>query len=413
MNISIEKKISTLREQNKLNEIVKILLSENKKSPKNINILFQLAGIFRSIGDFNSALFYYDEVLKIEENFTPAYRMIGTMINHNQNRKYFKKLENLKNKYDLNINQRVDLYFALAKAYDDLGMNDESSNYYVKANKEKKIITKYNSSTHINHLNQIYEIFCNFDFENVQRINTTNKNVIFICGLPRSGSTLVENIISSHNQVYSGGELPYLQRIVKKFFVENNIVDKNKILSHCDDKKESLSSEYFRKISEHNILENTITDKSLANYRWIGLIKLFFNNAKIIICKRNYKSVLSSIYKNDFNSNYYNWTNDPKDIASYIKLYNKLINLWLNKFPNELFEIEYEELVEQREINIKKIIEYCDLDWDPNCIQFYKNKAPIKTASAYQARQPIYSSSVKPDKYLLEKIGITEDTWDI
>ena len=195
-------------------------------------------------------------------------------------------------------------------------------------------------------MNQIYEIFCNFDFEKVQRINTTNKNVIFICGLPRSGSTLVENIISSHNQVYSGGELPYLQRSVKKFFVENNIVDKNKILSHCDDKKELLSSEYFRKISEHNILVNTITDKSLANYRWIGLIKLFFNNAKIIICKRNYKSVLSSIYKNDFNSNYYNWTNDPKDIASYIKLYNKLINLWLNKFPNELFEIEYEELVE-------------------------------------------------------------------
>ena len=103
--------------------------------------------------------------------------------------------------------------------------------------------------------------------------------------------------------------MPYLQRSVKKFFVENNIVDKNKILSHCNVKKELLSNEYFRKISEHNILENTITDKSLANYRWIGLIKLFFNNAKIIVCKRNYKSVLSSIYKNDFNSNYYNWTN--------------------------------------------------------------------------------------------------------
>ena len=124
----IIKKISTLREQNKLNEVVEILLNENKKSPKNTNILFQLAGIFRSIGDFNSALFYYDEVLKIEENFTPAYRMIGTMINHNQNRKYLKKLENLKNKNDLNINQRVDLNFALAKAYDDLGLNDESSN---------------------------------------------------------------------------------------------------------------------------------------------------------------------------------------------------------------------------------------------------------------------------------------------
>ena len=124
-------------------------------------------------------------------------------------------------------------------------------------------------------------------------------------------SAIQENIVAKvEDQIISSYELK--NKIVTTLMLSNqplsqDNVDKNKILSHCNDKKELLSNEYFRKISEHNILENTITDKSLANYRWIGLIKLFFNNAKIIICKRNYKSVLSSIYKNDFNSNYYNW----------------------------------------------------------------------------------------------------------
>ena len=115
----IIKKISILREQNKLNEVVEILLNENKKIPKNINILFQLAGIFRSIGDFNSALSYYDEVLKIDENFTPAYRMIGTIINYKQNNKYLKKLEILKENNKLLKPQKIDLFFALGKAYED------------------------------------------------------------------------------------------------------------------------------------------------------------------------------------------------------------------------------------------------------------------------------------------------------
>ncbi len=231
--------------------------------------------------------------------------------------------------------------------------------------------------------------------------------------MPRSGSSLIENIISSHYKVYSGGELPYLQRNVKNFFVEKNILDQNKILDHLDSKKDLLGKKYFDDISKHNFTENILTDKSLANYRWIGLIKLFFNNPKIIICRRNYKTILSSIYKNDFNSSYYNWTNDVKDITNYIKLYNKVIDLWLNKFPKQIFEIDYENLITQRDINIKKLIEYCDLDWDPNCLLFHKNQAPIKTASAFQARQPIYTSSVKPNKYFLEKIGITEDSWDI
>ena len=240
-----------------------------------------------------------------------------------------------------------------------------------------------------------------------------NKKIIFLCGLPRTGSTLFENIIASHKEVYSGGELPYLNRLVKKYFANNNELNKDKILSALQNKDMQFVNEYFENLSTHNFSEDSITDKQLDNFRWIGLIKLFFPNSKIILCKRNPRSNAISIYKNNFNTPTYNWTNDPKDILCYFKYYNKIINIWKNKFPNELFEIEYEELVDKKDDIIKKIINNCELDWDPNCLLFYKNKSPIKTASAFQARQPIYNSSVNKDASLFKNIFSDKDLSNI
>ena len=122
------------------------------------------------------------------------------------------------------------------------------------------------------------------------------------------------------------------------------------------------------------------------------------------MCKRNYKANAVSIYKNSFSSGFYNWTNDPEDILNYIKYYNKFVNFWKKCFPNELLELEYEELINQKDPIIKKMINFCGLDWDENCLLFYKNKSPIKTASAFQARQPIYRSSLEIDSVLFSNI---------
>ena len=108
----------------------------------------------------------------------------------------------------------------------------------------------------------------------------------------------------------------------------NPELNKDKILSALQNKDVQFVNEYFENLSTHNFSENIITDKQLDNFRWIGLIKLFFPNSKIIICKRNYKANALSIYKNNISSVYYNWTNDPEDILSYIKHYDKFINLW-------------------------------------------------------------------------------------
>ena len=413
MDKDSSKNLNFFRETNNLNEVIKILLFKKKSEPKNLDNLFQLGGAYRSLGNFDAALANYEEIIEYDETYTPAFRMIGTIINHNKNEKYLKKLEKLKEKNNLTATQKIDMYFALGKAYEDLKEKEKSAKYYILANTSKKEITKYNFKIHKEHFDQIYEIYKNIDFNDKKLNIKKNKKIIFICGLPRTGSTLFENIISSHKEVYSGGELPYLQRSVKKYFAENNKLIKDKILKNLNDQNIDFVNDYFKSLLNHDFSEKNVTDKQLDNFRWIGLIKLFFPNSKIILCKRNYKTNAVSIYKNNFSSGYNNWTNDPKDILNYIKYYNKFVNFWKKNFPNELFEVDYEEIVKHKDIVIREMINFCELNWDPNCLLFYKNKSPIKTASAFQARQPIYESSVEPDTVLFNNIFSDTDFIDI
>ena len=413
MDKDLSKNLNFFREKNNIEEVIRILLIEKNNNPKNLDVLFQLAGAYRYLGNFVAALSNYDEILSYDETYMPAYRMIGTIINHNKNGKYLSKLNKLKDTNNLSPEQKIDLYFALGKAYEDLKNKEKSANYYIHANKYKREITKYNFKIHKEHFDQIYEVFKNINFIDKKLNIKNNKKIIFLCGLPRTGSTLFENIIASHKEVYSGGELPYLNRLVKKYFANNNELNKDKILSALQNKDIKFVNEYFENISTHNFSEDSITDKQLDNFRWIGLIKLFFPNSKVILCKRNYKSNALSIYKNNISSGYYNWTNDPEDILNYIKYYDKFVNLWKKNFPNELFEVGYEDLVNQKDILIKKMINFCELDWDNNCLLFYKNKSPIKTASAFQARQPIYKSSVELDTDLFKNIFFNQNFNDI
>jgi len=138
MDKDLSKNLNFFREKNNLKEVIKILLVEKKNNPKNLDVLFQLAGAYRSSGNFDAALSNYDEILLYDETYMSAYRMIGTIINHNQNGKYLEKLKKLIKDNNLSPEQKIDLYFSLGKAYEDLKEKDKSANYYVLANKYKK-----------------------------------------------------------------------------------------------------------------------------------------------------------------------------------------------------------------------------------------------------------------------------------
>jgi len=174
-----------------------------------------------------------------------------------------------------------------------------------------------------------------------------------------------------------------------------------------DISKNIISSEYLEYFDIYNISQKVITDKAPQNFRWLGFIKIFFPNSKILHCHRNSKDNCLSLFKNSFASAMMRWSNKSTDIANYYNIYKELMTFWKSKIPNFILDVEYESLVKNKENEIKKILDFCDLPWDDKCLYPEKNsKTPIKTVSVSQARQPIYKSSVNSnanfDKYLSE-----------
>ena len=139
---------------------------------------------------------------------------------------------------------------------------------------------------------------------------------------------------------------------------------------------------------------NIITDKAPLNFRWIGFIKSIFPNSIIIHCSRDSFENSWSIYKNEFEGGMF-FSNDIKDIVDYYKIYQDLMDFWKKNLKNQIFDLKYEDLINNPEQKIKELIKFCDLNWQQNCLEFYKNKKIIKTVSFNQARKPIYKDSIK------------------
>ncbi len=263
----------------------------------------------------------------------------------------------------------------------------------------RKKAYKYNIAKDKELFLNIKKIFKDIDFKKFN--NSQKDNIIFILGMPRSGTSLVEQIISSHSEVFGAGELPILSNIIKEKFIENEQLINNKINSSFNELSilETLKLNYLKYIEYFNFDEKYITDKAPLNFRWIGFIKIFFPNAKIIHCTRDPKNNCLSMFKNLFEGGL-PFTYDEDDIVKYYKLYQDLMKFWHERFGESILNIKYEDMVEDNEIEIKRIINFCELNWEDSCLKFYNNKTPIKTMSTAQARQPIYKSSVKSfDKY--------------
>jgi hypothetical protein len=222
--------------------------------------------------------------------------------------------------------------------------------------------------------------------------------------MPRSGTTLIEQIISSHPDVVSGGELFYLQKYIKKYFPdkEPNLF-KSSVLEKLEDFGPRIAENYneeILKISKNKL----VTDKLPFNFIFIGLIKSIFKDVKIIHCKRSPMETCFSIYKNYFPFDELGFAYDQNELGEYYNLYSDLMLHWKNLYKNEIYEIEYENLINNNETEIKNLIDYCDLEWNEKCLNFYQNKNVVKTLSTNQVRQPIYNTSLnswkKYEKYL-------------
>ncbi len=371
---------------------------------KAMQAYYNLGLVYQSIGNFKKAIENFEIVLRLSPGHTNADKMISRLIKYSKNHPHIKQMEEKINDIKLKEFQKSHLYFALGKAYEDFNDYDTSYKYIKLANDLKKKIIEYDSSDDLRTFKEIKKFFSNYKFE-LNTENFENKKIIFIVGLPRSGTSLVEQILSSHSKIYGCGELDYMTRIVAKNFYTENIFDSNKFKNLDINKKKQIAKDYINYVEKFESSSIIYTDKAPLNFIWIGIIKILLPNSKIIHCQRNSKDNILSLYKNDFDDRL-NFTYDSKDLFNFYKEYLELMNLWKSNLNKEIYDIKYENIVSNPENEIDKLLKFCGLDFEKECLNFYNNIRPIKTVSSAQARQPLYNKSISSyknfEKYMKE-----------
>jgi len=296
------------------------------------------------------------------------------------------------------------LYFALGKAYEDIGKYKESFKFLVKANKIYKEKLNYDINKDIHLFSKIKEIYK----KKIKELEC-KKKIIFVVGMPRSGTTLSEQIISAHPKVHGAGELNYLSEGIEKFLMKDKIFPENAIQEYKKSDLESVQNHYLEGLKKLEYQEEYVIDKAPLNFRWIGFIKTIFPNAKIIHCQRDAMDICFSNFKNFFSAGTLSFTYDLNDLGTYYNLYKDLMDYWLSMFKAEIYNLSYERLISKQEEETKNLLNYLDLPWDEKCLEPHKNKKIVATASLAQVRSPIYKSSLNKWQNYSDELKILED----
>ena len=381
---------------NKLDEAIYYFNQSIKFNDKFYLAYSNLAQAYLIKGDFDKTKTTLTQCLAIKPDDGESHRILSTIRKYEKNDEHFIKMCDFYKNTNLGENSRMHLCFALAKASEDFKDFDNSAKFLIEGNLLRRKNFNYNINDDISQFELIKRNF-NKDF----LIKNANSGFdfarpIFIVGMPRSGTTLVEQIISSHSEVYGAGELSFLANVINdaipdldpKIFFKNLQICKPSLFN-------KIGKNYFDLVSKLNDEKQFTIDKMPVNFRLIGFIKLSLPNAKIIHCIRSAEDTCLSIYKNYFGKNVMPWAYDQLELSQYYNQYKQLMEHWRQLMPDFIYDISYENLVSDQINETKKLIKFCNLTWDENCINFHENKRAVGTASVNQVRQKIYKGSVE------------------
>ena len=343
-------------------------------------------------GEKEIALEFFENAIALIPSYASAHHNLSSVKTYHENDSQVLQMESLLSNKELSVQDQIYLSFSLAKVYEDLDSHKELFKHLNNANQMRQKQLSYSISESESH-NEMIKLF--FNPKSIKKIKLLHKDSlsvrpIFIVGMPRSGTSLVEQIISSHNEVYGAGELNNFNKIIIPI-IKNHL--SNEDFSLIDDEFLHIRKQYAHGLSKLNKSEKIITDKWPLNFRSIGFILSAFPEAKIVHLKRNSIATCWSIYKHYFSNAGNGWAYNLSDLAEFYKLYIELMNYWHKLYPGKIYDISYEELTSNQEKETQKLIDYCGLNWDQNCLNFHNNNRDVKTASTLQVRKKIYQGS--------------------
>ena len=350
---------------------------------------FNLALSIKDIGDKKGFLINIEKTLDIKPEWGAANYHLSQVKNYKKNDPEFAKMDSFLARADLDMTDRINLNFSLAKANEDIEDHDEQFKYLEEGNSLRKKELNYSIERDIKLFSRIKEAFNPPpSILGQKKSKLSSLRPIFILGMPRSGTSLVHQILDSHNEVYGAGELNNLNKSVFPFIRENNNKDKS---GFSEKDLLSIYDKYLDSLIGLNVHEGIIVDKMPLNFRYIGFILSTFPDAKILHMRRDPMATCWSIYKSFFNGNGYSF--NQNDLAQYYGLYRDLMGFWDELFPNQIYNVCYEDLTTNQEIETRNLLKYCELEWDENCLNFHKNMAAVKTTSSMQVRRKMYQGS--------------------
>ena len=336
-------------------------------------------GAFRSLV-FNKNIEIKDD---ISDRFYQLYQKRAEIINENNLNNVNKKI----------INDQINLAFSFGQLHDAEKKYDEAFSFFQNGNDLYRSTLNYDVELEHNVHNRIIEVFNKESIKDSSSKGYKSDLPIFIVGMPRSGSTLIEQIISSHSKVQGMGEIDLIRRIVFESLDLLKNKDFQNLFLLSDDQLINLGKKYITNIEINNEGIERITDKQLYNFTYIGFIKTILPNAKIIHIKRHPLDTCLSIYTMKFEG-IQPYAYNLEELAKFYNLYGMVMDHWEKTFQNSIFTISYEDLINNFEENVSKLLDYCDLDFEDDCINFFNNKRVVDTASSLQVREKLYTSSV-------------------
>ena len=377
----------------KYHEGIKLYEESLKIKPENPRVYLSLGHALKTIGERAKSEAAYQNAIK---HFSLSGEAYWSLANLKTYKFSDKEIINMESSLIKNIhpNELTQMHFALGKAYELKRQFDKSFEHYAEGNWQQRKQISYNAEDYKISIDELIDFFDkNKNLYNF-KAQSNFDDPIFILGLPRSGSTMIEQILSSHSLIEGTQELPNILAISRDI----KLIDQKKgyphnLLGLDQSSFDDLGKKYIDETKWARSSTPYFIDKMPNNFVHIGLIKLILPKAKIIDARRNPMDTCFSCFKQYFAKGQH-FTYDLDDIARYYKDYVRLMDYWKKLFPEEIFTINYEQVIENPNDRIRDLLEFCNVKFEDSCINFHKSKRPVKTASSEQVRQPMYKTGL-------------------
>jgi tetratricopeptide (TPR) repeat protein len=378
--------------------------------PRNAQFLYNRASIRRFLGDLSGAEQDYDAAILLQPTDYEAFKNRTDLRTQTAARNHVPELEKLLARGFPDWRGEVQIRYSLAKEYEDLGLYEKSFEALTRAAKKRREHMRYDIATDLATVQWIIDAFplgpvgsegtaTSVGLRDIagNEAHASIEAPIFVVGLPRSGTTLVERTLGSHSTLFSAGELDCFALSivdgVRRKTGRAQMPRQELVLQSAEMDFAALGREYLQRVRAATIGEGRFIDKMPLNYLYCGLIRRALPKAKLVHLTRHPLAVCYAMYKSLFKDGY-PFSYDLAEIAQYYIGYRRLLAHWQTSMPGAVYSLSYEALVADQLSETRKLLEFCELDWEDACMQFHRNPAASTTASAAQVRRPIYDSSV-------------------